>query len=262
MKPVKFLLINILPAAVIMIIIYTASSQSSEEQDISPLLDRVAGEDSLRGTLEGARVRLADGADRAIELAASHPFLSLTLFVILSVLFSLLFFSFYRSSTSLLKKTFLAAAASTAAVLFLFVVLFVARPDTVIGVLGQFASFDHIRALLIRIDFTYAGAEVNMQRMGTDGLIEFFLRKGAHFFLFALLGFFLYLAFIKMTGRTFLSLAFTMIFVIFYAALDEYRQTFLPSRSGIFADVLLDTAGGLFGTAAGWLKREISKKLK
>ncbi|WP_147802587.1 VanZ family protein [Alkalicoccus halolimnae] len=262
MKSAKFLLINILPILIILSIIYTASSQSSEEQDISPLLDRVGGEDSLRGTLSALRDRLAESADRGIELAAAHPFLSLAGFVIISIILSVLFFRFYRSSTSLLKKTLLAAATAAASILFLSVVLFVARPETIVEVLRQFASFDHIRALLTRIDFTYAGTEINLQRMGSDGLIEFFLRKGAHFFLFALLGFFLYLAFIKITARTFLSFVLAMIFVIMYAALDEYRQTFLPSRSGIFADVLLDTAGGFFGAVSGWLKKGISKKLK
>lgn len=37
------------------------------------------------------------------------------------------------------------------------------------------------------------------------------------------------------------------------ASLDEWHQTFLPSRTGLFSDVLLDTSGGLVMCGLAWL---------
>jgi VanZ family protein len=73
--------------------------------------------------------------------------------------------------------------------------------------------------------------------------------------LFGLLGFFVYLALFKLSRNVLLSFCFTMLFVTGYAALDEYRQTFIDSRSGLVEDVVLDTAGGLFGMLLGSAKR-------
>ena len=37
------------------------------------------------------------------------------------------------------------------------------------------------------------------------------------------------------------------------ASLDEWHQTFIPSRTGTFTDVLIDTSGGLLTCALVWL---------
>ena len=39
----------------------------------------------------------------------------------------------------------------------------------------------------------------------------------------------------------------------FYAAADEFHQTFVPSREGCIRDVLIDTAGAAVGLALLWL---------
>ncbi len=43
-----------------------------------------------------------------------------------------------------------------------------------------------------------------------------------------------------------------LVFVLFYAATDEFHQTFVPSRQGSVWDVLLDTTGGAFGLLFLW----------
>jgi VanZ family protein len=45
--------------------------------------------------------------------------------------------------------------------------------------------------------------------------------------------------------------AFTAIIIFLYAISDELHQAFVPSRTASFADVLLDSFGGL--SAIGWL---------
>ena len=38
-----------------------------------------------------------------------------------------------------------------------------------------------------------------------------------------------------------------LIFSIFYAASDEFHQTFVPGRDGNIVDVLIDSSGALVG---------------
>jgi VanZ family protein len=44
------------------------------------------------------------------------------------------------------------------------------------------------------------------------------------------------------------------------AGLDEWHQTFLPTRTGLFSDVLLDTAGGSVVCALVWLIHWTTRK--
>ncbi len=80
--------------------------------------------------------------------------------------------------------------------------------------------------------------------------LHFLVRKTAHFTVYGILGCLAFLAW-----RTTLpaaqrwtwgwsGLAMTVVFVA--ASLDEFHQTFVPSRTGTSRDVLLDLAGALF----------------
>ena len=46
------------------------------------------------------------------------------------------------------------------------------------------------------------------------------------------------------------------------ASLDEWHQTFLPSRTGLFSDVLIDTAGGATVCALVWLLRWRTRRMR
>ena len=80
--------------------------------------------------------------------------------------------------------------------------------------------------------------------------LHFFIRKTAHFMVYGILSWLAFLAW-----RTTLpaprrwtpgwsGLAMTVVFVA--ASLDEFHQTFLPSRTGSSRDVMLDLTGALF----------------
>ena len=60
-----------------------------------------------------------------------------------------------------------------------------------------------------------------------------------------------YAVFGFLTARAFrhsnLPISCALFFCTIYAATDEYHQTFIAGRSGEIQDVLLDTAGALFG---------------
>jgi VanZ family protein len=44
-----------------------------------------------------------------------------------------------------------------------------------------------------------------------------------------------------------------LLLVMFYAATDEFHQSFVPTRTPLVTDVLIDTAGGAAGLFALWI---------
>ena len=73
------------------------------------------------------------------------------------------------------------------------------------------------------------------------------VRKAAHFTEYAILGFLAARAFRTsprpaLANRWFLA---SLALVVAYALLDEYHQSFVPSRTGSIYDSLIDISGGL-----------------
>lgn len=105
---------------------------------------------------------------------------------------------------------------------------------------------------LSQFEFTYGGSVVSVASSGYVSFIEFFIRKGAHFFSFFLLGFFWQLGLRKRVREEWLVLVLSILLCIGFAAFDEFRQSFHPARTGLMADVLLDTAGAVAGVGIAW----------
>lgn len=80
-----------------------------------------------------------------------------------------------------------------------------------------------------------------------------FIRKLAHFLVYAALGFFSFLTVeryrneIKKPKRRVVSFAVSLMFCLLYATSDEIHQLFVEGRSGSVADVLLDFLGSISG---------------
>ena len=73
------------------------------------------------------------------------------------------------------------------------------------------------------------------------------MRKSAHFSEFMLLAV-LVMLFIRSFDKGIIpSGAISVAFSAFYAGTDEFHQSFVPGRGCMFTDVLIDTAGALFG---------------
>ena len=80
-------------------------------------------------------------------------------------------------------------------------------------------------------------------------VIHFSIRKLAHFTEYAVLGFLAARAFSSSTNaalnrRWFLV---ALILIVAYALLDEYHQSFVPSRTASIYDSMIDSVGGLAG---------------
>ena len=52
----------------------------------------------------------------------------------------------------------------------------------------------------------------------------------------------------------------TLLLVFFYAASDEFHQSFVPGRTALFSDVCIDTAGGAVGLLLLWFTGKIFKR--
>ena len=81
-------------------------------------------------------------------------------------------------------------------------------------------------------------------------ILHFFVRKGAHFTFYGLLSVFAYYSW-KATlpvrrSWTFRWSALALALTLIAASLDEFHQSFAPSRTASVRDVLLDVTGALF----------------
>jgi VanZ family protein len=81
--------------------------------------------------------------------------------------------------------------------------------------------------------------------------INYFVRKAAHLFSYAVLTAMLFRAFRadSLTRWRFAWAVYSIVITIIWALLDEYRQSFVPSRSGSIYDSMIDTVGGVFALA-------------
>ncbi len=80
------------------------------------------------------------------------------------------------------------------------------------------------------------------------------IRKVAHFAVYMLLGFEVYMLFKWGYGlKTRKSAGITAVVCALYSVSDEIHQIFVPGRSGMIKDVLIDTSGALCGMAMALL---------
>ncbi len=86
-----------------------------------------------------------------------------------------------------------------------------------------------------------------------EGVLDFMdhpVRKTAHFTEYAVLGAFLMGGFMCLRFSMPLRALFSLLICLAAAGADEYHQKFVTGRAGEVADVLLDTAGAVFGILA------------
>lgn len=96
---------------------------------------------------------------------------------------------------------------------------------------------------LSKIEVEYWGRTISVETRGYYHFLEFLIRKTFHFMGFGFIGALFYLLFRKMKLK--LALIYACLVTFLLASIDEYRQTFIEGRTGIFTDVLLDTTGAI-----------------
>ena len=107
---------------------------------------------------------------------------------------------------------------------------------------GQF-NLSFLEPILEPFTFTYNQSVISVQALGIEGYVEFFLRKGAHVFVFMVLCILFYHSLKYIINRAVLRLSF--LFTCLYAVFDEWHQGLTPNRTPYIGDVFLDSFGAL-----------------
>lgn len=98
-----------------------------------------------------------------------------------------------------------------------------------------------------------------------EGLADYFenpIRKLAHFGEYACMGVLVYTMWRPWKKRGKGLYLLVTIWVFLSASGDEIHQLFVPGRCGNFADVLLDTCGGMFGVLCSVVAERLKERLK
>lgn len=122
--------------------------------------------------------------------------------------------------------------------------------------LASMLSIKPFEQMLSSVVFLYSDVVVSIETMGYYGFVEFFIRKGAHFLSFFVLG---YAWLFGLRGKMkdkWVAIVVTVVICVSYAALDEFHQGLTPNRTPLLEDVILDISGSLSGMVVCLLKRK------
>lgn len=128
------------------------------------------------------------------------------------------------------------------------VVLFISSAMTYqqqsqVGLLDRLLAGEPLKEPLAKVRFNYAGSEVSIAASGYSKFIEFFIRKGAHFGTYFILGGSFCLALYYKVKNYWWGAFFGILGATGYAATDEFHQMLTGGRTPLFQDVMLDMAG-------------------
>ena len=119
-----------------------------------------------------------------------------------------------------------------------------------------------LKERLAGIEVKYAGNEISIQAKGVPGFIEFFIRKGAHVFVFMMLAVLIQWAVQKTWLIGIWSYGITFLLTFLYAISDEWHQSFNPNRTSRVEDIGIDTLGIIIGIMIMMIVNRVIKHTK
>lgn len=137
-----------------------------------------------------------------------------------------------------------------------------------VPLLQKILSGEPFKQSLSSIHFTYADAPISVEESGYFKFVEFFIRKGAHFVTYFILGGSFFLGLNPKVKHIGISFLYAWLSATGYAAMDEFHQMMTGGRSPLFQDVMLDSSGAFFAclvlaTYYLWINRQkVPKKKK
>lgn len=149
-----------------------------------------------------------------------------------------------------MKKQFKSGYAYLIICCLIMLVLFISSSQTYeqqnsVPFLENWLPGEPFKESLSSIEFSYANSVVSIKTMGYARFIEFFIRKGAHFFTFFVLGGSLFLVLKPKLKPVYLVAIISWFSATGYAAMDEFHQMLTGGRTPLFQDVMLDSSGAL-----------------
>lgn len=114
-----------------------------------------------------------------------------------------------------------------------------------LSLLEKLLKSEPFKESLSKISFSYADSPVSIKESGYFGFVEFFIRKGAHFGTYFILGGSWFLGLQPRIKNIAISGLVSWLAATGYAGLDEFHQMLTGGRSPLFQDVMLDSMGAL-----------------
>lgn len=112
--------------------------------------------------------------------------------------------------------------------------------------LKEHVSESKLKEVVPEVTFRYHHSRIDSQA-NPYGFVEFFFRKGAHLFVYAVLAATASLAFYQIGFRSWRWVVMTLLIVVCAAAADEWNQASHLGRTGLAVDVGIDVVGGMIG---------------
>lgn len=242
-----------IPVIMLLIIIFTASAQTSDQQDIQPVLDRLTDRGYMGQLLANIHNLVSQMMSFVISIATFHLAVTIVIGLVFAFAVSALIAKVILGRGSALRKTMILIMTFLGLIMIGLSIWVMLNGDQAVSFVTSRLNPERLRSLLGLIEFTYAGSTVSLEAMGLDGLLRFLFRKAAHVMLYGMLGYFLFLGIRSISKRVGFVISTTLLTVIAVASLDEYQQSLTPTRSGLIEDVILDSAAGLIGIVFAWL---------
>ncbi|MDT8858701.1 VanZ family protein [Alkalihalobacillus sp. MEB130] len=258
----KIVMFYWLPVLFVAAMIFTASSQPYEEQDIRPYISQATDVERIKEMYHQIRMEHIEhrlyieenGFLRTLQVIVERwkilaAFIGVFLVAAVAVLGKLFIKAVKQKGMKRVSRAvgWLALVFVTSGALVLFAALFAFRIETFLLFIKDFLLQGRAQNVLEALSFRYAGSEISVERLGLEGFIEFLIRKGAHFGFFFVLGFLMYRALWASRCKKKTSYIGALVFVLLYAISDEVHQAFTPNRTPLVEDVLLDFSGGFTG---------------
>jgi VanZ family protein len=118
--------------------------------------------------------------------------------------------------------------------------------QSIVPILKEIIPKQQLADVLPHVSVTYGNKTISAQKHPYH-FIEFFFRKSAHLFMYAMAGAFLYFALIPYRIRFAWKAVAVVLGVAVLAYLDEWNQSLRAFRNGNLEDIILDTVGGFIG---------------
>ena len=133
--------------------------------------------------------------------------------------------------------------------------------QTSVPFLEQHLAQKPLENWLSQFSFRYAGKEISIANVGYYKFVEFFIRKGAHFGTYFLLGGFTSLGLAHYWSKLGHAAVVSWALATRYAGTDELHQMFTGDRTPLIQDVILDSCGALLGVMlAVWFLYRLQKR--
>ncbi|WP_332629994.1 VanZ family protein [Halalkalibacter flavus] len=267
-KWLKIVVFYWLPVLFVAAMIFTASSQPYEQQDIRPYISHATDLEKMKEMynqlkMEHVQRRLyveENGFKRTLQVIVDRW---KALVFIIGAATALAFVTIVTYVIKAIRKhgykqvgkvlCFVAVLIAISGMLVFLGMLFAFRIEELLIIIKNQLTNGRAQSFLEGIRFQYAGNEISVERLGLESFIEFLIRKGAHFGLFFLLGFLTYRAQWASGCKKKLSYFGSLLFVLLYAISDEIHQAFTPNRTPLVQDVILDFSGGLTGVTLAFI---------